>query len=321
MTKIYLRARLADGTYEGVVPDREAPTRNNKGQHIELTNDWQIWLNYLNSLPVLYIISKEYGDKNGIGWLKGEWEKRCEVFSFGKWVAADEYNRAGNYNRRIVLVEKCNHDGLIDTGTGYYHCGQCNRRWTYEEWAHRSPGTSQPPNKESDEVKYKYEGLDENENWHPITESSYYITKPSRRRKLPVYNHFNDYIDPETVYPNKGQEELIKGNYTPRERALVFGALMSGFQYGHGDKYPIPFIDRMTNGEYDKLCKLWNTDSVSGNIPIEGKEVWQLAEGVVKRLIDLMPSHINPYNLGDEGEVKNLISTLGQLFKQQPTKP
>lgn len=30
--------------------------------------------------------------------------------------------------------EECNHESLIDTGVGYYHCQSCNRGWTYEEW-------------------------------------------------------------------------------------------------------------------------------------------------------------------------------------------
>lgn len=49
---------------------------------------------------------------------------------------------------------------------------------------------------------------------------------------------------------------------TPREKALVTGALMSGFQHGHGDKYPEPFIDRMLAGEFTKLCEIWKVTSM-----------------------------------------------------------
>ena len=63
----------------------------------------------------------------------------------------------------------------------------------------------------------------------------------------------------------KFQDEVKK--LQTETNAKIAGALMSGFQYGHGKKYPEPFIERMLAGEYTKLCQLW------GVIPIEKSEV------------------------------------------------
>ena len=46
--------------------------------------------------------------------------------------------------------------------------------------------------------------------------------------------------------------------------------------------------------------------------------VCELITGCVDRLVELRKYHINPYNLGDEGEVSSQITTLSQLVKKLP---
>lgn len=41
---------------------------------------------------------------------------------------------------------KCTHEGLVDTGVGYYHCPTCNQGWTYNEWNGTTP--AQPDNQD-----------------------------------------------------------------------------------------------------------------------------------------------------------------------------
>lgn len=52
--------------------------------------------------------------------------------------------------------------------------------------------------------------------------------------------------------------------------------------------------------------------------PVSDAVDMELVKGCVKRLSDLKKYHINPYNLGEQGEVGSLITTLAQLFKLPP---
>ena len=44
-----------------------------------------------------------------------------------------------NHQSKVSDVSaECNHDPLIDTGIGYYHCPGCNKGFTYSEWENRN---------------------------------------------------------------------------------------------------------------------------------------------------------------------------------------
>lgn len=49
--------------------------------------------------------------------------------------AEGEDDMAGEFHE----ANKCTHEGLVDTGVGYYHCEACNKGWTYEEWKRLNP--------------------------------------------------------------------------------------------------------------------------------------------------------------------------------------
>lgn len=48
--------------------------------------------------------------------------------------------------------------------------------------------------------------------------------------------------------------------------------------------------------------------------------LWVEVQDCIKRIAELKAAHINPYNLGDEGEISNLLDKLIHLSAQHPSE-
>jgi hypothetical protein len=110
------------------------------------------WQNHIASLPALtdIVVDPEYAKTLKDGWVKVE-RVRYQTGEHSTWYNCHKavyYNTYPKSRRRIVILApvekvKCHHEGLVDTGVGYYHCEACNKGWTYAEWESKSQPTQQ----------------------------------------------------------------------------------------------------------------------------------------------------------------------------------